>query len=71
MERVFRGYGGHVRVVPRMIADSVPFCYHPFYDLWIVTQKCAYNKKGSRSLMLFECIQNLTAVSVFVATVKG
>ena len=55
----------------RMVSDRVAFCFHPPDQVLILRNKIPDNKKDSRSLMLFQCIQNRRCISIFISGIKG
>ena len=54
-----------------MIADGVTFFLHLFDQIWIILQKIADDKKGSRNMMLFQSRQDRRGIAIFVTTVKS
>lgn len=44
---------------------------HLFDQIWIILQKIADDKKGSRNMMLFQSRQDRRGIAIFVTTVKS
>ena len=54
-----------------MVSDSVPIFHHSPDQFRFRLNISAYNKKGSRHIMFFQCIQDRLSASVLIPGVKG
>ena len=54
-----------------MIAHSMAVLHHALHDVRSGLQKMTHHKKGSRRIVLFQCIQNRFRIAVFISAVKS
>ena len=60
----------HIRMMVAVVPDDMPLRPHPFDQIRIFFQIIPHNKKSSRHMMFFQCVENRRRVAVFVSAVK-
>ena len=51
-----------------MIGHNMAFTHHSSDEIWFGFNQIAYDKKGGRGIVLFQCIQNWPGVAVIIAS---
>ena len=67
----FRTDLGHIRMMVGVISDGVAFLDHSLHQLRTCFQIISHDKKGGRSVMLFQGVQNRRGAAAFKAAVEG
>ena len=68
--KLFFSHLAHIRMMVAVVPDDMSLRPHPFDQIGIFFQIISYNKKSSRHMMLFQCVENRRRVSIFVSAVK-
>ena len=70
LKRLFVRDCRHIRMMIGVISHRVSLCNHPFDQFRRTLQKMSHDKKSSRCIVFFECIQNCSCVAILIAAVK-
>ena len=68
--KLFFSHLAHIRMMVAVVPDDMSLRPHPFDQIGIFFQIISYNKKSSRHMMLFPCVEIRRRVAVFACAVK-
>ena len=68
--KLFFSHLAHIRMMVAVVPDDMSLRPHPVHQDRNIFQIISYNKKSSRHMMLFQCVENRRRVAVFVSAVK-